>query len=110
VSPSGSIPPAESLFLESLLAVPEAGIASRVLARAAGGSVTLFTFAEGDELSEHSTPLDALALVLGGAIDITIGGKPVAASAGTITRLPATVPHALVAREASRLLLIMLRA
>jgi alcohol dehydrogenase (cytochrome c)/methanol dehydrogenase (cytochrome c) subunit 1 len=41
--------------------------------------------------------------------DLTIGGKPVKAAAGTVTRMPAEIPHALDADERTRMLLVMLR-
>jgi quercetin dioxygenase-like cupin family protein len=80
-----------------------------VLARTSGGNVTLFGFDAGQELSEHTTAFEALAVIVDGAIDLTIGGTIVKATTGTITRLPANVPHAVHAREASRMLLVMLR-
>lgn len=48
-------------------------------------------------------------LVLGGSLDLTIGGNAVRATPGTIVRMPAEVPHALDAPEPCRMLLIMLR-
>jgi len=74
-----------------------------------GGNVTLFAFDAGQELSEHTAPLDALVLVLEGALTLTIGGTPVRATPGTIVRMPASVPHAVYALEPTRMLLIMLR-
>ena len=106
---AGIIPPAEALRLTDLVTVTEHGIASRVLAKTSGGNVTLFAFDGGEGLSEHTTPFDALALVVEGSITFTIGGTPVAAAAGTVVRLPANVPHAVDTREAARMLLIMLR-
>ena len=103
------IPPAEALSLQSLITPTEAGIASRVLARSSGGNVTLFAFDAGQGLTEHTTPYDALALVLGGSLTLTIGGVPVHAATGSIVRLPANVPHAVDAPERARMLLIMLR-
>jgi quercetin dioxygenase-like cupin family protein len=60
-------------------------------------------------LTEHTSPFEALVLVLDGVVTITIGGTPVRATPGTIVRMPANVPHALDAPEAARLLLVMLR-
>ena len=48
-------------------------------------------------------------MTLEGTLTLTIGGKPVRATAGTIVRMPANVPHAVDAPEAARMLLIMLR-
>ncbi len=105
----GTIPAAEALLLADLIAPAEHGIASRVLARNGGGNVTLFAFDAGEGLSEHTTPFDALVIVLDGALTLTIGGERVEASPGTIVRMPANVPHAVDATAASRMLLIMLR-
>ena len=103
------LPPAEALLLQSLVTPTEQGITSRVLARSAGGNVTLFAFDAGQGLTEHTTAFDALLLVLDGALDLTIGGTPVHAGAGSIVRLPANVPHAVDAPSAARMLLVMLR-
>ena len=81
----------------------------RVIARSAGGNVTLFAFDAGQELSEHTTPFDAVVIVLEGALTLTIGGTPVHPAPGTIVRMPANVPHAVHAPEAARMLLLMLK-
>lgn len=106
---STTLPAAEALSLDSLITPTEKGIASRVLARSAGGNITLFAFDAGEELAEHSAPFDALAMTLSGALTLTIGGKQVKATPETIVLMPANVPHAIYASERSRMLLIMLR-
>ncbi len=106
---SAKLPTAEALTLATLVASTEQGIASRVLAKTGGGSVTLFAFDTGQDLSEHTSPFDALVLVLQGALDLTIGGQAVRATPGTIVVMPADVPHALEALEPTRMLLVMLR-
>ena len=109
MSQPGELRTAECASLEMLIAPPDGGIASRVLARTAGGNVTVFGFDAGQELSEHTTAFEALAIVVDGSITFTIGGTQVEARRGTITRLPANVPHAVRAAEPSRMLLVMLR-
>jgi len=106
---TSTIPPAEAIDLNNLLAAATGGIASQVLAKNSGGSLTLFAFAAGEGLTEHTTPFDALVLTLEGTLTLTIGGKAVSAAPGTIVLLPAAVPHAVDATVASRMLLIMLR-
>jgi quercetin dioxygenase-like cupin family protein len=108
-SDSQTIPPAQALSLTTLITPTERGIASRVLARTAGGNVTLFAFDAGQGLEEHTSPFEALVMVLEGALDLTIGGVAVPATPGSIVRMPGGVPHAVEAPEASRMLLIMLR-
>jgi quercetin dioxygenase-like cupin family protein len=105
----GSLAVGEVLRIIDLIASSPKGIASRVLAKTAGGNVTLFAFNEGKGLSEHTAPFDVLVLVLDGRLSLTIGGNKVEATPGTIVRLPANIPHAVDATAASRMLLIMLR-
>jgi len=106
---TGTIPAAEALRLADLITPTAGGIASRVLAKNGGGNVTLFAFDAGEGLSEHTTPFDALVVTLGGALTLTIGGRPVLATPGTIVRMPANVPHAVDATAAALMLLIMLK-
>ena len=99
----------ELFTMESLVTPTAQGIASRVLARTAAGNITLFAFDAGEELAEHTAPFDALVLTLSGALRLTVGGREVRTAPQTIVLMPANVPHAVYAAEASRLLLIMLR-
>ena len=104
-----TIPAAEALALHTLVTPTEQGIASRVLARTTGGNLTLFAFDAGQELTEHTSPFDALVMVLEGSLVLTIGGNDVTATPGTIVRMPSNVPHAVRAPEPARMLLLMLR-
>jgi quercetin dioxygenase-like cupin family protein len=103
------LPPGEVLSIQSLIAPTPQGIASRVLARTGGGNLTLFAFDAGQELSEHTAPFDALVIALEGTLKLTIGGTAVHAIPGSIVLMPANVPHAVQAPEATRMLLLMLR-
>src|SRR5262247_4847483 len=98
-----AVPAAQALELRALVTPTERGIASRVLARTAGGNVTLFAFDAGQGLEEHTSPFDALVMVLEGALALTIGGAAVRATPGTIARKPGGVPHALEAAEPARM-------
>jgi quercetin dioxygenase-like cupin family protein len=103
------LPPGETLLLHSLITPTAQGIASRILAKTTGGSLTLFAFDAGQGLTEHTSPFEALVIPLEGTLILTVGGAPVTAAAGTVVRLPANVPHAVDAPGAARMLLIMLR-
>lgn len=103
------LPPAEVLALHALVTPTAHGIASRILAKASGGNLTLFAFDAGQGLTEHTSPFDALVLVLEGALTLTIGGAAVHATPGTVVRMPADVPHAVEAPAAARMLLVMLK-
>jgi len=106
---ASTLPPGELFALESLVTPTSQGIASRVLARSAGGNITMFAFDAGEELSEHTAPFDALVITLSGALALTIGGRDVQATPQTAVLMPANVPHAVRATESSRMMLIMLR-
>jgi quercetin dioxygenase-like cupin family protein len=106
---NNAVPPAQALSLATLVTPTERGIASRVLAKTSGGNVTLFAFDAGQGLEEHTSPFDALVMVLEGVLALTIGGAAVRATPGTVVRMPGGVPHALEAPEATRMLLVMLR-
>ena len=109
MSTNAHIPAAEALRVVDLVTPTDHGVASRVLAKTGGGNVTLFAFDAGEGLSEHTTPFDALVLVVEGSLTLTIGGTPIEAVPGTIVRMPAGVPHAVDAIAASKMLLVMLR-
>lgn len=104
-----AIAAAQALPLGTLITPTAGGIASRVLARTSGGNVTLFAFDAGQGLEEHTSPFEALVLVLEGDLRLVIGGTEARAVPGTIVRMPGGIPHALEARAQSRLLLVMLR-
>lgn len=104
-----ALPPAAAVRLEQLLDYADGAVVSRALVKAPGGSLTLFAFEAGQELSEHTAPFDAVVQVLDGEVDLTIGGAPVTARGGEAVLMPAHVPHALRARTRFKMLLTMLR-
>ena len=93
------------------LAEYQAGaIVSRTLIKKATGTVTLFAFDAGQELSEHTAPFDALVQVLDGEAEITISGSPLRVTAGQIVIMPAEKPHAVKAVKRFKMLLVMVRS
>jgi quercetin dioxygenase-like cupin family protein len=101
--------PAKATLLEREVAYQPGAIVSRTIAKTKGGSLTLFAFDAGQELSEHTAPFDAFVQVLDGAVELTIGGEKVLARAGETVRMPAGIPHAVRAVEAFKMLLMMVR-
>ncbi len=97
------------LSLEAVAPFTTEAIVSRVLLKGAGGSATLFSFAEGEGLSEHTSTAHALAVVLAGEMEFTVDGTACSAGAGEAVKLPANVPHALHATSACRMLLFLLK-
>ncbi|MEJ2205164.1 MAG: cupin domain-containing protein [Gemmatimonadota bacterium] len=95
--------------LTDLIDYQEGAVVSRTLLKTPGGTLTLFAFAEGQGLSEHSTPHEAYILVLHGSARVTVGGTEHTVETGQALALPATVAHALTAEEPFKMLLTMLR-
>jgi quercetin dioxygenase-like cupin family protein len=71
----GEIPGADVLRLAELVTYQEGSVVSRTLLKRVTGTVTVFAFDEGQGLSEHTAPFDALVYVLEGSAEITAGGK-----------------------------------
>lgn len=107
--PAGGIPPSESLPVAELVGYQAGAVVSRTLVKRPVGTVTLFAFDEGQGLSEHTAPFDALVHVLDGEVELTIGGKKVRAATGQMVLMPANVPHALQAVRQFKMLLTMIR-
>jgi quercetin dioxygenase-like cupin family protein len=85
-------------------------VVSREVRKAKTGTVTLFAFDEGQGLSEHTAPFDALIHVLDGEAEITISGKTHRVHAGEIIIMPANKPHALKAVRRFKMMLVMIRS
>jgi quercetin dioxygenase-like cupin family protein len=61
--------------LADLLDYQEGAVVSRTIIDKPTGTVTLFAFDEGQGLSEHTAPFDALVHVLEGEAAITVSGQ-----------------------------------
>ena len=103
------LPPARAVAIDREIDYAPGSIVSRTIAKARGGSLTLFAFDTGQELSEHTAPFDAFVQVLYGAVELTIGGERVIAKQGETVRMPAGIPHAVRAIEPFKMLLSMVR-
>ena len=96
--------------LVKLIAYQEGSVVNRALIDKKAGTVTLFAFDQGQGLSEHMAPYDALVHVLEGEAEVTISGKLVRLKAGEVTVMPANEPHALSAVSRFKMLLTMVRS
>ena len=88
----------------------EGSVVSRTLIDKKVGTVSLFAFAAGQGLSEHTAPYDALVYIFDGEAEITISGKLLHLKEGEITIMPANEPHALKAVKRFKMMLVMVRA
>jgi quercetin dioxygenase-like cupin family protein len=84
-------------------------VVSRALAKSKAGTLTLFAFDAGEELSEHTAPFDALVHVLEGGAEILISGESFSLEAGDAIIMPADEPHAVRAVGPFKMLLTMIR-
>lgn len=88
----------------------EGSIVSRTLIEKATGTVTLFAFDEGQGLSEHTAPFDALVHIVDGEAEITISGTKYELKKDEMIIMPAQAPHALNAHKRFKMMLIMIRS
>jgi quercetin dioxygenase-like cupin family protein len=85
-------------------------IVSRTIIDKKAGTITFFAFDQGQGLSEHVAPYDALVNILDGEAEVTISGKPFILKAGELIILPAKKPHALKATAKFKMMLVMIKA
>lgn len=96
--------------LHDLIAYQKGSVVSRTVIDKKAGTVTLFSFDEGQGLSEHTAPFDALVYLLDGEAEVFIAGKPLHLKTGDMTIMPAQHPHSLKAIKKFKMLLIMIRS
>ena len=95
--------------LAGMVAYQPGSVVSRKVLGGKRGNVTLFAFAEGEGLTEHTSPYDAMVVVLDGEARIRVGGAAFQVSDGETITLPAGVPHALDADVPFKMLLVMIK-
>jgi quercetin dioxygenase-like cupin family protein len=107
--PAGDIK-AQSLNLSALVEYQPGSVVSREIISQPTGTVTIFAFDEGQGLSEHTAPFDALVNVVDGEVEITISGRSHRLTAGQMIIMPANEPHALKAVRKFKMMLVMIRS
>jgi quercetin dioxygenase-like cupin family protein len=101
---------ARTLRATDLVDFQEGSIVSREILKKDTGTVTVFAFAEGQGLSEHTAPFDALVYLIEGEAEITISGKPHRLQGGEMIIMPAHQPHALKGIGRFKMMLVMIRS
>ena len=96
--------------LADLVEYQEGSVVSRTLIDKKAGTVTLFAFDEGQGLSEHTAPYDALVYLVDGEAEVTISGRVYRLKKGEMIIMPANQPHALRAVKRFKMVLTMVRA
>jgi quercetin dioxygenase-like cupin family protein len=110
MSEQANTPKGKAFNLESHIEYAAGSVVSKTLIKKEAGNITLFAFDQGQGLSEHTAPFDAVVHILDGKAEITIGGQPQIVSAGELLIMPANISHALQAREKFKMLLVMIRS
>ncbi len=101
---------AQVLRAADMVGYQAGSVVSRTLVDKTAGTVTLFSFAAGQGLSEHSAPYDALVYVFDGEAEIKISGKPFNLTDGDMIIMPANKPHALKATKQFKMMLVMIKS
>ena len=100
---------ARTITVTDLVDYQAGSVVSKQLIKKDIGNVTLFAFDEGEGLSEHTAPFDALVQILDGEAEILISGRPHSVKAGEMIIMPANEPHALKAVKRFKMMLVMIR-
>ncbi len=93
-----------------LVSYQEGTIVSRTIIDKGAGTLTLFAFDEGQGLSEHTAPFDALVYLLDGEAEVTISGKSLNLKEGGMVIMPANQPHSLRATRRFKMMLVMIKS
>lgn len=80
---------------EKLPAIPGNSILSQILVKDEQLEVTLFQFAEGQELTEHTSSFPAIIHILSGEGSMTLGKDSVKIHAGSWVYMPPDLPHSM---------------
>lgn len=102
--------PAQVTKAPDLVQYQDGAVVSREVVKKPTGTVTIFAFDEGQGLSEHTAPFDALVQVVEGDAEITISGQPHRVQGGEMLLMPAGQPHALKALQRFKMILTMIRS
>jgi len=100
----------QAIRLVDLADYQDGSVVSRTIIDKETGTVTFFAFAEGQGLSEHTAPFDALVCLLEGEARVAISGKPIHLKSGEMVIMPANQPHALKATKSFKMILTMIRS
>ena len=96
--------------LRNLVDYQNGAVVSRALLDEEGGTLTAFAFDQGQGLSEHTAPYEAVVLAVEGEADIKISGRDFHLKEGEMIIMPANMPHALKAVTKFKMILIMVRS
>ena len=101
----------KALDIQNLVKYENNSVVSREVIKKELGTVTFFAFDQGQGLSEHSAPFDAMVQIIDGEAEITISGVKNTVKKGEIIIMPANEPHALQAENSPyKMILTMIKS
>ena len=100
----------KQVMLTNFADYQDGAVVSRTVIEKKTGTVTFFAFDEGQGLSEHTAPYDAMVHLLDGEAEIVISGKLNHLKKGEMIIMPANEPHALKAIKRFKMVLTMIRS
>jgi len=100
----------KAVSLADMVDYQDGSVVSKTVIKKKTGTVTLFAFDQGQGLSEHTAPFDAMVQVLDGEVEIKISGRPFHLKQGEMIIMPANEPHALNAVKKFKMMLIMIKS
>ena len=95
----------EVLTLKEQISYQDGQVVSKTLAQNSAVSITLFSFAKGEEISTHAAGGDAMVTVLEGTGRFTVGGQEFLLHEGQTLIMPKDIPHAVYGQERFKMLL-----
>jgi quercetin dioxygenase-like cupin family protein len=95
--------------MTDLIQYQDGSVVSRTVIKKKSGTVTVFAFDQGQELSEHTAPFDALVYCLDGDGRVVIAGEPMDLKRGQMVIMPADQPHSVKALTQFKMVLVMIR-
>lgn len=108
-STEDKLEPARAVNVAALADYQSGAIVSQEILKGANGKVMVFAFDQGEGLSEHTSPFNALVQIVEGEAEITISGQPHHVKGGELILMPAQQPHALKALQRFKMILTMTR-
>lgn len=101
----------KAITLSDSVEYAEGGIVSKTVLKRETGNISVFSFAKGEGLTEHTSPFDAVIVGLDGKGEVVIAGNPNIVEAGQLIIMPRNIPHAVnAAAENFKMMLIMIRS
>lgn len=88
--------------------IPAESIVSRKVMSNDDVKATLFGFAQGEALTEHTAAFPAILHFLEGEATVGLGEDTIKVKAGSLIYMPANLPHSVVAETAVSMLLYLI--